>query len=41
MLKMSGIELKLISDSNMHYFIEEGMRVGISYIAKIYGKANN
>ena len=25
MIKMTGIELKLISDSNMYYFIEEGM----------------
>ena len=41
MLKMTGIELKLISNSNMHYFIEEGMWGGISYIAKRYSKANN
>ena len=41
MLKMTGIELELISDSNMHYFIEEEMREGISYIAKRYSKANN
>ena len=39
-LKMTEIELKFISDSNMHYFIEEGMR-GISYVAKKYTKANN
>ena len=41
MLKMTEIELKFISDSNMNYFIEEGMRRGISYIAKRYSKANN
>ena len=41
MLKMTEIELKFISDSNMNYFIEEGMRRGISYIAKRYCKANN
>ena len=41
MLKMTGIELKLISDIDMHLFIEKGMRVGISYIAKRYSKANN
>ena len=37
-LKKSGIELKLISDSNMYYFFEERMRGGISYIAKRYSK---
>ena len=41
MLKMTGIELDLISDIDMHLFIEKGMRGGISYIAKKYSKANN
>ena len=41
MLKMTGIELKLISDIDMHLFIEKGMRGGISYIAKRHSKANN
>ena len=41
MLKMTGIELELISDSNMHYFIEKGMRGGISYIDERYSKAND
>ena len=40
-LKMTGIELKLISDIVMHSFIEKGMRGGISYIATRYSKANN
>ena len=38
---MAGIELELISDSDMHLFIEKGMRGAISYIAKRHSKANN
>ena len=41
MLKMTGIELGLISDIDKYLFIEKGMRGGISYIAKRYIKANN
>ena len=41
MLKMTKIELDLISDIDMHLFIEKGMRGGISYIAKRDSKANN
>ena len=41
MLKMTRIELDLISDIDMHLFIEKGMRECISYIAKRYSKANN
>ena len=33
-LKMTGVELELISDIDKHLFIEKGMRGGISYIAK-------
>ena len=38
---MTGTELELISDIDMHLFIEKGMREGISYIAKRYSKKNN
>ena len=41
MLKMTGIELEVISDTDMHLFIEKGMKVGISYIAERHCKANN
>ena len=41
MLKMTGVELGLISDIDMHLFIEKGMRGGISYIAKRHSKANS
>ena len=41
MLKMTLIKLDLISDINMHLFIEKGMRGGISYISKRYSKATN
>ena len=40
MLKMTG-KLELISDTDMHLFIEKGMRGGISYIAKRFDKTNN
>ena len=41
MLKMTEIELALISDIEMYLFVEKGMRGSISYIAKRYSKANN
>ena len=41
MLKMTRIELELISDIDMHLFIEKGKGDGISYIAKRYSQANN
>ena len=41
MIKMTGVELELISDIDMHLFIEKGMRGGIPYIAKRYSTANN
>ena len=41
MLKMTKIELDLISDIDMHLFSEKEMRGGISHIAKRHSKANN
>ena len=41
MLKMTEIELDLISDIDMHLFIEKGMRGDISYMAKKHRRANN
>ena len=38
---MTEIELELISDNDMHSFIERGMRGGICCIAKRHSKANN
>ena len=35
---MTGIKLDLVSDIDMHLFIEKGMRGGISHICKIYNK---
>ena len=40
-LKMIGIELELISDIDMHLFIEKRMRGGISYTVQRFSKANN
>ena len=41
MLKMTEIELDLISSVDMHLLIEKGVRGGIYYIAKRHRKANN
>ena len=41
MLKMTGIELEKISDTDKSLFIGKGLRGGISYISKRYAKANN
>ena len=40
MLKMTRIKLELISDINMHLFIEKGMRGCISYISKRHRKVD-
>ena len=41
MLKMTKMQLQLMTDIDMFQFIEKGMRGGISYIANRYGEANN
>ena len=41
MQKMTGVRLDLISDVDMQYFIEKGMRGGISTITHRYAVANN
>ena len=41
MLKITKLELELISDIDVHLFIEKGMRGGISYVAKRHSKASN
>ena len=41
MLKMTKMELELISDIDMYLLIEKRTRGGITYIAKRHRKANN
>ena len=41
MLKITGIELELISENGMYLFVEKEIRGGISYITKRFSKANN
>ena len=41
MLKMTKIELEIISHPGMYIFFEKGTRVGISYISNRYSKVND
>ena len=41
MLKVTGVEIELLTDPNMYLFFEEGIRGGASSAMKRYLKANN
>ena len=40
-LLKTGVELELLTDMDMHWFIERGMRGSISMVSKQQAKANN
>ena len=41
MLKHTGVKLDLLTDYDMHLFVEKGLRGGISMISHRYAQANN
>ena len=40
MLKMTGIQLEMINNIDVHLFLEKGMRGGVSYISKRHSKSD-
>ena len=40
-LKMTDVQLELLTDPDMHIFVENGFRGGIAMISKRYATANN
>ena len=40
MLKMTGVTLEKINDPDQYMFFEQGMRIAVSYINKIYSEAS-
>ena len=40
-LKMSGVNLELLTDPDMHLFVERGTRGGIAMISHRHSEANN
>ena len=41
LLKKMGVDLELLTDYDMHLFVERGMRAGICMVSKRHAKANN